>query len=137
MIGRCGLRRQTINTLRLWAASGDRFLLTFRHSATGLRRRGGRRLSKLVSHTGLYPTIRRAWRQGLRFVRILLVACSLADLVRRFPSRQRGLERVPEKVAIQLNERIQPWRSPELMRILLTTPISDGRRQVVECSPVD
>ena len=58
--------------------------------------------------------------QGLRFVQeYFLVACSLADLVRRFRLRQRRLEHIPEKVAIQLNDTHPTMAVPELMRILL------------------
>ena len=48
-----------------------------------------------------------------------LVACSLADLVRRFRRGQHRLERLPDKVAIQLNDTHPALAVPELMRILL------------------
>jgi starch phosphorylase len=48
-----------------------------------------------------------------------LVACSLADLVRRFRRRNRDWQALPAKVAIQLNDTHPSMAVPELMRILL------------------
>ena len=58
--------------------------------------------------------------QGLRFVQeYFLVACSLADLVRRFRASNADWSALPEKVAIQLNDTHPTLAVPELMRILL------------------
>jgi len=58
--------------------------------------------------------------QGLRFVQeYFLVACSLADLVRRFRQTNADWSALPEKVAIQLNDTHPSMAVPELMRILL------------------
>ena len=58
--------------------------------------------------------------QGLRFVQeYFLVACSLADLVRRFRRSNADWSALPEKVAIQLNDTHPTLAVPELMRILL------------------
>ena len=58
--------------------------------------------------------------QGLRFVQeYFLVACSLADLVRRFRRSNADWNTLPEKVAIQLNDTHPTMAVPELMRILL------------------
>ena len=48
-----------------------------------------------------------------------LVACSLADLVRRFRRANTDWRALPEKVAIQLNDTHPTMAVPELMRILL------------------
>jgi starch phosphorylase len=56
----------------------------------------------------------------LRFVQeYFLVACSLADLVRRFRRRNTDWATFPEKIAIQLNDTHPTMAVPELMRILL------------------
>ena len=66
------------------------------------------------------PTTPRAWGKGLRFVQeYFLVACSLADLVRRFRRSNTDWNTLPEKVAIQLNDTHPALAVPELMRILL------------------
>jgi starch phosphorylase len=58
--------------------------------------------------------------QGLRFVQeYFLVACSLADLVRRFRRTNADWGKLPEKVAVQLNDTHPALAVPELMRILL------------------
>ena len=58
--------------------------------------------------------------QGLRFVQeYFLVACSLADLVRRFRRSNADWSTFPDKVAIQLNDTHPTMAVPELMRILL------------------
>jgi starch phosphorylase len=48
-----------------------------------------------------------------------LVACSLADLIRRFRRNNGNWSELPEKVAIQLNDTHPAMAVPEMMRILL------------------
>src|SRR6185312_14722503 len=68
----------------------------------------------------LYPDDSTSQGQGLRFVQeYFLVACSLADLVRRFRHGNTDWSTFPEKVAIQLNDTHPTLAVPELMRILL------------------
>src|SRR5438477_6607029 len=58
--------------------------------------------------------------QGLRFLQeYFLVACSLADLVRRFRRTNTDWTALPDKAAIQLNDTHPALAVPELMRILL------------------
>jgi starch phosphorylase len=68
----------------------------------------------------LYPDDSTTQGQGLRFVQeYFLVACSLADLVRRFRRRNADWGELPERVAIQLNDTHPSLAVAELMRILL------------------
>ena len=68
----------------------------------------------------LYPDDTTLRGQALRFLQeYFLVACSLADLVRRFRASNRDWRALPEKVAIQLNDTHPALAVPELMRILL------------------
>src|SRR5689334_23433278 len=68
----------------------------------------------------LYPDDSTSMGQGLRFVQeYFLVACSLADLVRRFRRSNSDWSALPDKVAIQLNDTHPSMSVPELMRILL------------------
>jgi starch phosphorylase len=56
----------------------------------------------------------------LRFAQeYFLVACSLADIVRRFRAIHLDWEDFPSKVAAQLNDTHPSLAVPELMRILL------------------
>src|SRR5262249_25373713 len=68
----------------------------------------------------LYPDDSTSMGQGLRFVQeYFLVACSLADLVRRFRRTNADWGKLPEKVAVQLNDTHPSMAVAELMRILL------------------
>ena len=68
----------------------------------------------------LYPDDSTTPGQGLRFVQeYFLVACSLADIVRRFRRFNKDWEQLPEKAAIQLNDTHPSLAVAELMRILL------------------
>jgi glycogen phosphorylase len=110
----------TINTLRLWsAASHDYF--DFQEFSSGDFI--GALVGSLAAHTltrVLYPDDSTEVGQALRFVQEhFLVACSLADLVRRFRRRNGDWRGFPDKVAIQLNDTHPTLAVPELMRILL------------------
>jgi starch phosphorylase len=68
----------------------------------------------------LYPDDSTSMGQGLRFVQeYFLVACSLADLVRRFQRGNADWSAFPQKAAIQLNDTHPAMAVPELLRILL------------------
>ncbi len=68
----------------------------------------------------LYPDDSTSRGKSLRFVQeYFLVACSLADLVRRFRETNSDWTQLPEHVAIQLNDTHPSLSVPELMRILL------------------
>jgi starch phosphorylase len=110
----------TINTLRLWAAAAPDYFdfQAFSHgdfvsALTG--RLGAESLTRV-----LYPDDSTAHGQMLRFVQeYFLVACSLADLIRRFRRSNSDWGALPEKVAIQLNDTHPALAVPELLRILL------------------
>jgi len=115
-----GYGGQTINTLRLWAA-GTPDYFDFQEFS------GGDFVGALAETLGaesltrvLYPDDSTSVGQGLRFVQeYFLVACSLADLVRRFHRCNSDWSAFPEKVAMQLNDTHPAMAVPELMRILL------------------
>jgi glycogen phosphorylase len=111
---------KTINTLRLWgAATHDYF--DFQEFSSGDFI--GALVGNLAAHTltrVLYPDDSTELGQSLRFVQeYFLVACSLADLVRRFRRANTDWRTLPDKVAIQLNDTHPTLAVPELMRILL------------------
>jgi starch phosphorylase len=115
-----GYGGRTINTLRLWAAEARDFF-NFQEFS------GGDFVGALAETLGaesltrvLYPDDSTSMGQGLRFVQeYFLVACSLADLVRRFRKTNADWSALPEQVAIQLNDTHPSMAVPELMRILL------------------
>jgi glycogen phosphorylase len=115
-----GYGGKTINTLRLWAAAAPEYFdfQAFSH---------GEFVSALAGRLGaesltrvLYPDDSTTQGQRLRFVQeYFLVACSLADMVRRFRRANADWSALPKKVAIQLNDTHPAIAVPELMRILL------------------
>lgn len=115
-----GYGGQTINTLRLWTASAPDYFDFQRFSHGDLVGALAETLSAETITRVLYPDDSTSLGQALRFVQeYFLVACSLADLVRRFRRSNTDWNEFPEKVAIQLNDTHPSMAVPELMRILL------------------
>jgi starch phosphorylase len=115
-----GYGGSTVNTLRLWAASAAEYFdfQAFSHGefvgavAEALEAESLTRV--------LYPDDSTSLGQGLRFVQeYFLVACSLADVIRRFRMHNTDWSLLPEKTALQLNDTHPSLSVPELMRILL------------------
>jgi starch phosphorylase len=115
-----GYGGKTINTLRLWAAAAP--------GAFDVQEFGtGDFVGALAESLGaesitrvLYPDDSTTPGRGLRFIQeYFLVACSLADIVRRFRRFNKDWDQLPEKAAIQLNDTHPSLAVPELMRILL------------------
>jgi starch phosphorylase len=115
-----GYGGSTINTLRLWAAAAPDFFNFQEFSAGDFVGALAETLSAESLTRVLYPDDSTSMGQGLRFVQeYFLVACSLADLVRRFRRVNSDWSALPEKAAIQLNDTHPAMAVPELMRILL------------------
>lgn len=115
-----GYGGKTINTLRLWAAAAPDYFDFQRFSSGDFAGALAETLSAESLTRVLYPDDSTSMGQGLRFVQeYFLVACSLADLVRRFRRSNSDWKLLPEKAAIQLNDTHPAMAVPELMRILL------------------
>jgi starch phosphorylase len=115
-----GYGGKTINTLRLWAAAAPDIFDFQAFSAGEFVSALAERLTAESLTRVLYPDDTTSMGQGLRFVQeYFLVACSLADLVRRFRRSNSDWTALPGKVAIQLNDTHPSLAVPELMRILL------------------
>jgi len=115
-----GYGGSTINTLRLWAAAAPDFF-NFEEFSHGdfveafTQTLGAETLTRV-----LYPDDSRVMGQGLRLLQeYFLVACSLADSVRRFQRSNSDWRLFAEKVAIQMNDTHPSLAVPELMRILV------------------
>ncbi len=115
-----GYGGKSINTLRLWAA-GTPDYFDFQQFSRG--EFVGALAETLAAESltrVLYPDDSTVMGQGLRFLQeYFLVACSLADLVRRFRRTNRDWSSLPEKIAVQMNDTHPAMAVPELMRILL------------------
>jgi starch phosphorylase len=115
-----GYGGKTINTLRLWAAAAPRYFDFQRFSSGDYVGALAETLGAETFTRVLYPADSITMGRLLRFVQeYFLVACSLADLVRRFRRHNADWAAFPEKVAIQLNDTHPALAVPELMRILL------------------
>ncbi len=115
-----GYGGKTINTLRLWSA-------TAAHAFDFQRFSGGDFVASIAQALNaesltrvLYPDDHTPQGRELRLMQeYFLVACSLADAVRRFRESNTDWRTLPEKAAIQLNDTHPSLAVPELMRILL------------------
>ncbi len=94
---------------------------TSRSSLTAISSRRSRRPSPLKPLTRvLYPDDSQFMGQALRLMQeYFLVACSLADAVRRFKRSNSDWSLFADKVAIQMNDTHPALSVPELMRILV------------------
>jgi|RhiMethySRZTD1v2_1073278.scaffolds.fasta_scaffold10223_5 glycogen phosphorylase len=115
-----GYGGKIVNTLRLWTAVAPDVLDFEAFSAGEFVGALAERLAAETLTRVLYPDDSTSMGQGLRFVQeYFLVACSLADLTRRFRRNNSDWSALPAKVAIQLNDTHPSMAVPELMRILL------------------
>src|SRR5216684_1378547 len=115
-----GYGGKTINTLRLWAGAAPDYF-DFQEFGTGdFVGALGETLEAESLTRVLYPDDSTTAGQGLRFLQeYFLVACSMADLVRRFQRHNTDWDKLPEKAAVQLNDTHPSMSVAELMRILL------------------
>jgi starch phosphorylase len=115
-----GYGGKTINTLRLWAAATPDYF-DFQQFGTGdFVGALGESLEAETITRLLYPDDSTTEGQGLRFMQeYFLVACSMADIIRRFQRHNTDWDKLPEKIAIQLNDTHPSMSVAELLRILL------------------
>src|SRR5215469_17040642 len=115
-----GYGGNTINTLRLWAAAASNYFDFQEFSSGAFAEAMAGTLGAESITCVLYPDDSTSKGQGLRFLQeYFLVACSLADLVRRYRQNNADWSGFADKVAIQLNDTHPALAVPELMRILL------------------
>jgi len=115
-----GYGGRTINSLRLWAAAAPDYF-DFQEFSQGDF--VGALAEKLAAETltrVLYPDDSTSRGQALRFIQeYFLVACSLADIIRRFRRSNADWNSLPDKAAVQLNDTHPAIAVAELMRMLL------------------
>jgi starch phosphorylase len=115
-----GYGGKTVNTLRLWAAAAPDYF-NFQEFSSGdfVEALAGTLSAESLTRV-LYPDDSTSTGQGLRFVQeYFLVACSLADVVRRFRRSHADWMSFPDKAAFQLNDTHPAMAVLELMRVLL------------------
>jgi len=115
-----GYGGRTVNTLRLWRARAPEDFDFKRFSGGDFIAAMAETLAAESLTRVLYPDDSTTRGQALRFVQeYFLVACSLADIVRRFRTSNSDWQALSAKAAIQLNDTHPALAVPELMRILL------------------
>ena len=115
-----GYGGSTINTLRLWAAAPSDHFNFEEFSQGDFVEAFAQDLSAETVTRVLYPDDSRLEGRGLRLIQeYFLVACSLADAVRRFQRSNSDWRLFAEKVAMQMNDTHPSLAVPELMRILV------------------
>jgi starch phosphorylase len=115
-----GYGGSTINTLRLWAAAAPDYFNFEEFSHGDFIEAFTQTLSAETLTRVLYPDDSQFLGQGLRLLQeYFLVACSLADAVRRFKRGNSDWSFFAEKVAIQMNDTHPALSVSELMRILV------------------
>jgi glycogen phosphorylase len=115
-----GYGGKTINTLRLWSASTPDYFDFQQFSSGDFVGALAETLTAETITRVLYPDDSTSEGKGLRFLQqYFLVACTLADAIRRFRAAGNEWPALADKVAMQLNDTHPTLAVPELMRILL------------------
>lgn len=115
-----GYGGSTINTLRLWAAAAPDYFSFEEFSHGDFIEAFTHTLSAETVTRVLYPDDSQIMGQGLRLLQeYFLVACSLADTVRRFRRSNSDWGQFDGKVVIQMNDTHPALSVAELMRILV------------------
>jgi len=115
-----GYNATTINTLRLWQArSSEEFDFALfndgDYEASVVEKNNSEVISKV-----LYPNDQNQAGKELRLKQeYFFVACSIADIVRRYLDSHSNFDSFPSKVAIQLNDTHPAIAIAELMRVLI------------------
>jgi starch phosphorylase len=115
-----GHHSDTVNTLRLWAARASRdFDLKSFNEGDYVRAVEEKIHTENISKV-LYPSDQTEEGKALRLKQqYFFVACSIADIVRRYKRRHTSFQAFPSKVAIQLNDTHPSIAVAELMRVLV------------------
>ncbi|HSU53221.1 MAG TPA: glycogen/starch/alpha-glucan phosphorylase [Candidatus Dormibacteraeota bacterium] len=115
-----GYGGKTINTLRLWSAATPDYFDFQQFSRGDFVGALAETLTAETITRVLYPDDSTAEGKGLRFLQQhFLVACTVADAIRRFRAAGNDWPALPNKVAMQLNDTHPTLTVLELMRVLI------------------
>jgi len=115
-----GYRTNNVNTLRLWQAQGtDIFDFEYFNNGDYIKAVEKKNISENLSKV-LYPNDNFHLGKVLRLKQeYFFVSATLQDIFTNFKKHTSDYNRIPEKVAIQLNDTHPALAIPELMRILI------------------
>jgi glycogen phosphorylase len=124
-----GHGNNTVNTLRLWSARASSELDLAVFNAGDYRKAVEEKaLTESISKV-LYPNDHSPEGKELRLKQqYFFVACSIADILRRYDKAHPTLDELPDKVAIQLNDTHPAVAVAELMRVLVDERKLDWER---------
>ncbi|MFZ5594993.1 MAG: glycogen/starch/alpha-glucan phosphorylase [Pseudomonadota bacterium] len=115
-----GYKTNTTNNMRLWSAKATRdFDLKYFNEGNYIKALEEKNESENLSKV-LYPDDTTAMGRELRLKQqYFFVSASLQDILRRFRKSHFHFDKLPDKVAIQLNDTHPVLAIPELMRLLM------------------
>jgi starch phosphorylase len=115
-----GHKTDTVNTLRLWAARAARDFDLKHFNAGDHRRAVEEKIDTENISKVLYPNDHTDEGKALRLKQqYFFVACSIADIIKRYKRRHATFDAFPSKVAMQMNDTHPAIAVAELMRVLL------------------
>ncbi len=115
-----GYGNNTVNILRLWAATGtDLFDFEYFNSGDYIRAIERAATNENITKI-LYPNDKTAMGQELRLRQeFFLASASLQDILRRYKRQHGSFDGFPDKVALQINDTHPAVAVAELMRLLV------------------
>ncbi len=115
-----GYRNNTVNNLRLWAAkSTEEFNLDYFNHGDYDKAVEDKIQAEMISKV-LYPRDDFIEGRELRLKQeYFLVSATLQDIMRRYKKQHNNFKKLPDKVAVQLNDTHPALAIPELMRLLM------------------
>ncbi|HYK00544.1 MAG TPA: glycogen/starch/alpha-glucan phosphorylase [Thermoanaerobaculia bacterium] len=116
-----GFKNDVVNSLRLWAAkSSQEFDLEKFNAGAYVEAVEDKTSSENISKVLYPPDDQYAGRELRLKQQYFFTTATIQDILRRFAKHHKGeWERLPEKVAIQLNDTHPAIAIPELMRVLV------------------
>lgn len=110
---------QGFSRLRLWKADAPGFDMSLFNQGDYIRAVEQQAMAEVICKV-LYPADNHPEGKSLRLrQQYFLVSASMQDIVRRHLRQNKGLESIPKKMAIHINDTHPTLAIPELMRILM------------------
>jgi starch phosphorylase len=115
-----GHQTDTVGTLRLWSARATRDFNLALFNDGDFRRAVEQKIDSESISKVLYPNDSTDAGKLLRLQQqYFFVACSIADVIRRYKTRHPNFDDLPQRIAIQLNDTHPSIAVAELMRVLV------------------
>jgi len=124
-----GHQTDTVGTLRLWSARATRDFNLQLFNEGDFRRAVEQKIDSESISKVLYPNDSTDAGKLLRLQQqYFFVACSIADVIRRYKTRHTSFDDLPHRIAIQLNDTHPSIAVAELMRVLVDVENLDWDR---------